>query len=355
MTETGQPSATPRGHRRRELLGALVWAFAVPVALTATQVGLSPSAQVVAWTYVVNLIITLGIGGSVWGLYALEERVGAHLPRRLPPWARHAVALPLGVLVGTEIALFVVSVALPFVSLDASRAMLWRIGAVASVVVVAVFGLVERWRDRADTLALAEAQARRDHLQAQLESVHARVQPHFLFNALNTVAALIDEDPELAISAVERLSALLRRSLDDAGQNLVPLDDELSLARDYVALERMRFEDRLDVRFDVDDAVLQEAVPRFCLQPLVENAVRHGMRAGRPLHVQVSARREGTRLVLTVEDDGAGSSNNPGTGSGRRDLRRRLQLHFGPDARLASGPRPEGGWLARIELPSDSD
>jgi len=333
----------------RELLITLGWVLCVPVALTAMMGGTADSWGELGWTYVVNLAITLGIGGTVRGAYALVELGPIS---RWPKWVHHALALPAGLLIGTEISLAIIGLAMPFVGIGGGRIMLWRVGGVVSLAVVGVSGLVESWRARALANALAEAEARRDAVAAQLGAVQARVQPHFLFNALNTVAALIEEDPPLAVQAVERLSSLLRRALERAEDDEVPLRDELALTRDYVAIEALRFESRLVVEFDVEEAALDVPVPSFCVQPMVENAVRHGMAGRGTLHVDVAARLEGGRVVLRVVDDGRGISNQPGTARGRRDLESRLALMYGAEADLEAGPQPEGGYVARLRVPA---
>ncbi len=336
---------------RRELLIGASWALLVPVVLTVMNSSAHPTGRELFWTYTVNFVITLCIGGCVRGAYALVELTPIEGWAGWPRWTHHALALPLGLLVGSELALFAVRVSVPFAELGGGRWMLWRIGGIVSLVVIGVSGLIESWRGRALANELARAEANREAVAAQLSAVQARVQPHFLFNALNTVAALVEEDPPLAVDAIERLSALLRKALERAEDDAVPLRDELALVRDYVALETLRFESRLDVRYDVDPDALDVAVPSFCLQPLVENAVRHGMAGRGTLHVVVRGRVDDQRLELDVEDDGRGHSDNPGTARGRKDLQARLDLLYGDRASFEAGPRPSGGYVAQLRVP----
>ena len=175
--------------------------------------------------------------------------------------------------------------------------------------------------------------------EAELAALRVQTNPHFLFNALNTVRALIPADPEAARGAVTRLSALLRGSL--AGTDLHALQDELGLVHAYLDLERLRFEERLSVAIDVDDAALGVPVPALAVLTLVENAVKHGV-ADRPEGgtVRVSARlgREGSggdRLRVAVENPPAPHGSHPeGTGSGLRLVRERLGLLYGGGASL---------------------
>lgn len=193
-----------------------------------------------------------------------------------------------------------------------------------------------------------EARAR-----AELALLRAQIQPHFLFNALNTVAALVHEDPHRAERMVARLSTLLRHALDSAGDEEVPLVEELRLARLYLEIEEARFEDRLRVRWSVSPEAYDARVPHLLLQPLVENAVRHGIapRAG-PGTVEVEAARVGGELHLAVRDDGAGApAGAAGTGVGLGNTRARLARLYGARHSMALEAPPGGGFAVRIRLP----
>lgn len=195
-----------------------------------------------------------------------------------------------------------------------------------------------------------EAQA----ASARLAALQARLNPHFLFNSLNTVAVLVREGDMRAATVVEQLSDVLRRTLADPEDTVVALGEELTLVRQYLAVEQARFPDRLRPEFDVPDALLAAAVPRFALQHLVENAIRHGVSrrtaAGR---LSVSARREGDALVLTVSDDGFGidAAAPVAPGHGLENTRARLAALYGGRASLVVSPRPDGGTVAVLRMP----
>jgi hypothetical protein len=193
--------------------------------------------------------------------------------------------------------------------------------------------------------------------QAELAALRMQLQPHFLFNALHSISALLYTDAEAADRMLVRLSDLLRQSLEANGRPEVRLEQELDFVSRYLDLERMRFSDRLEVSTDVDSSLLDAAVPAFVLQPLVENAVVHGVgRSPAPCRLAVRARRDDVGLVLEVENDlpaaaVAGPPAATGSGVGLQNTRARLDQLYGPRARLDLEVRPERGALARVTLP----
>jgi two-component system, LytTR family, sensor kinase len=195
---------------------------------------------------------------------------------------------------------------------------------------------------------------------AQLRALQAQLQPHFLFNTLNTIASLIPEDPAAAEETIESLSELLRAALRGDGAHEIALAEELELVDQYLRIQEVRFHDRLRVERRTDPDALSALVPPLLLQPLTENAIRHGI-APRPLGgvlTLTAERREGW-LVLTVEDDGGGfrgvdaqrANGESSDGVGLANTRARLERLYGDAARLDVGNRPGGGAYARVRLP----
>ena len=190
---------------------------------------------------------------------------------------------------------------------------------------------------------------------AKLAALQAQLNPHFLFNSLNTIAVLVrDGDRVGATRVIEQLSDVLRSTLNRTQATEVALDDELSLVRQYLAVEQARFSDRLRPVLDIDGATLRAAVPRFALQHLVENALRHGVakrtEAGR---VAITARRDGDVLILTVEDDGPGlaTAGANGEGHGLDNTRERLRTLYADRASLTVSPAPVQGTIAELQSP----
>jgi two-component system LytT family sensor kinase len=205
---------------------------------------------------------------------------------------------------------------------------------------------------------LAAERERASRLQAELAASRLRVlrsqlQPHFLFNTLNSISALALEDPHLARTMISRLGDFLRLTLAESGSQELPLARELQFIESYLEIQRLRFQDRLAIHLDVAPETLAAVVPHLLLQPLVENALQHGL--ARKLgagSLTVSARRLGQELLLVVEDDGLGlPAGGPRDGFGLASTRDRLRVRFGDAATFAVETRSGGGTRACLRLP----
>jgi LytS/YehU family sensor histidine kinase len=199
-----------------------------------------------------------------------------------------------------------------------------------------------------------EAEARRVAAEAQLASLEARVDPHFLFNTLNSVAALVRDRPADAERVIEQLASLMRSSLDRRA-SLVPLDEELAMVRSYLEIEHVRFGDRLRFRIDPPTAGGDALVPRLSLQSLVENSVKYAvspLREGASIAVRAMS-REG-RLHVEVEDDGPGFDTTVTVdGHGLQLLKTRLAMIFGDRAALVAVSHA-GRTIVTLDLPCES-
>ncbi len=187
---------------------------------------------------------------------------------------------------------------------------------------------------------------------AQLRTLRVQLQPHFLFNTLNAISALALADPHQARLMISRLSDLLRLTLEERHALEVPLSQELELLSCYLDIQRVRFQDRLSTQLDVDADTVRAAVPSMILQPLVENALRHGLLdKPEPGRLHVLSRREGTQLYLRVDDDGLGLPEGMAEGLGLGNTRARLKVLFGDAASVALARRAEGGTRVELRFP----
>ncbi len=209
--------------------------------------------------------------------------------------------------------------------------------------------------EEAINLKAQAAQLQAQLADARLSALRTQLNPHFLFNTLNAVSALVERDPRGVRRMIARLSELLRTSLDEADEPEVPLQRELTFIDRYLEVMQIRFQGRLHVRMHADPEVTAALVPNLILQPLVENAVKHGVSktvgAGR---IEIRAQRAGERVVLSVHDNGPGlpSGKAPGTeGVGLRNTRMRLAQLYGSDQSLTLRSAEGGGLVAEVSLP----
>jgi two-component system LytT family sensor kinase len=189
------------------------------------------------------------------------------------------------------------------------------------------------WQKERETALAAAALAN----QAQLEMLRYQLNPHFLFNALNSIRASVDEDAARAKQMITQLSEFLRYSLLNESTKKIPLGEELEAVKNYLAIEKIRFEDKLEINFDIEQRAENFKVPSFLLNPLVENAVKHGMSSSaKPLKIDISAKVAGDGLLLEVSNSGSlnGASNGNGTKIGLKNVRERLEKLVGARGRI---------------------
>jgi LytS/YehU family sensor histidine kinase len=203
--------------------------------------------------------------------------------------------------------------------------------------------------------AVKEAQLETRLVEAKLRTLQAELQPHFLFNTLHAISSLVHTNPDGADRMISRLSDLLRLTFDRSGASRVSLQEELEFLQKYLEIEQTRFQDRLTVRFDVDPDTLDAEVPRLILQPLVENAIKHGVspKPGAGL-VQISTRRQGQKLWIEISDNGVGLSAGARarlrSGVGLSNTRDRLEVLYGADHRIQFSDETKG-LAVSLEIP----
>jgi signal transduction histidine kinase len=227
----------------------------------------------------------------------------------------------------------------------------FTVGIVAMVVV----SLQTRLTDAQEELhrrQMAEERANKMAVEARIASLESRIHPHFLFNTLNSISALVREDPQQAERTIEKLAALLRASLDSENAGLVTVREELGVVRDYLDIEKVRFGERLRYRIEVDPAAESQSVPALSIQTLAENSVKYavGVRAN-GAEIVITARVHNGQLRVEVSDDGPGfpAEAKPKPGHGIDLLQRRLSALFGSSASLELGQR-DGRTLVSISV-----
>lgn len=305
----------------------------------------------ISMLFVGNLVISVSVGGSCELARALV--LARPLVAARPRLQRVLLSVPVfgaSVVVGAELGYRLVHAFLSTGSSAFQHRQVLLISGPVTLAMVAVGALRE--------LSVRESgrrrEAERQLEQARLSALSARTDPHFLFNSLNSIAALIVDEPETAERAVLQLAAMFRYVLEGSGATDVRLGDELAFVRDYLALEALRYPDRLSVQLQVDATLHDQRVPPLVLQPLVENALRHGL-AARPLHLTVAVQiaRNGDQLTIAVDDDGPGpgASQHRGARTSQADLRQRLALAYGDRASFETSRSPLGGFRAMLKLP----
>lgn len=334
---------------------------------------------------------------SVW-LFALVTpamlRMGARFPLQRGRWLRSA---PVHLVASVALALAHVaatSLVIPYLGTMGPMAPSGFLPVYKALLVIGFHGNVlsywavigiqhglrvyRRYQERQQAALRLEAQASALRAQlsgAQLAALKTQLQPHFLFNTLNAIMVLVRQHKiEQAEETIARLSDLLRFVLDDASAHEVSLRRELDYVELYLSIEQLRFADRLRVERDIDPAALGAALPNMSLQPLVENAVRHGLgkRADAEL-ISVRARRQGEQLIVEIADDGPGpgagsaaaspalviassdggsdGGSGSGIGIGLANTRARLQQLYGDGASLRLEARPQGGAVSILTVP----
>ena len=350
---------------------------AFPVFLAATLLGLIGAGQ---HNYVMRsnggdpgLLHALGMGMPYWYLWALLVPLVAEALRRLPlrgeRW-RFSAALHLVIALGIAFLHSLLEMGVQhalglrhsslggFTELSIGHALyqlpidFLAYGAILGVL-IAVDSSRRARREQLATAALATQLA-----EARLQALRTQLNPHFLFNAMNSIAMLIRKrEHDTAVSMIAGLSGLLRDFLADNPPQQVLLRDELAFVERYLAVEQLRFQDRLRVRIEADPRALDALVPNLVLQPLVENAIKHGIaQRSSAGALTIRAVAAAATLTLTVADDGPGpAGNGNGNGSesgvGLRNIRARLAHLYGPGERLQLAVGPAGGALATVTLP----
>ena len=293
------------------------------------------SALILARSVAIGIIYT----GVMWSAIVAATR---WMSARFPMRSERAVALHVAALTGATLLSFLVATAINFTvfPVEVSGEALLIIATIAAVISL-VWSSIAYMRRFHKQMRAAEAAM----YDARLQALRAQINPHFLFNAFNAIAALIRARSDEAETVVEDLAELFRYTLRASDQDAATLEQELEAARLYLSVEKARFRDRLQVEIDVPDDLRSAPIPSMTLQPLVENAVQHGVgETNGPCTVAVTAETSEGALALRVTDTGPGFDTTDldaalDEGSGLRNVHERLQLFYGEDAQMTLHPQ----------------
>jgi signal transduction histidine kinase len=225
--------------------------------------------------------------------------------------------------------------------------------------VILLSGFLLYFNDKYKQERLRSTRLRAELNQAQLQALRMQLQPHFLFNTFNSISAMLHEDAHAADEMLAQLGDFLRVTLQNSGQQMVPLEVELDFLKRYLSIEQIRLQDRLQIDYAIEPAAKTSLVPNLLLQPIIENVIKHEVgQTYAPVRVAVAARIEGDRLYLSVSDDGPGLSGNglhTTEGFGLNNTRARLRSAFADDFRFDLIPGNDGGTVATMEMPARLD
>lgn len=309
--------------------------------------------------YPVSLVTGLAISGTIYILYMLDRAfLHPHLEKLSRDWLHLGLELTFSLLehiLGALLALAVCGHAFGFRAMPSAA---WSAlgGMVVAFPVIHGTEMALRFFRQLKEKERQEEELRRLTTEAELRALKAQINPHFLFNTLNTIAELIHTDSEQAEATVERLAEMLRYVLAGTEQGLVPLGEELAFVDDYLAIERTRFGGRLCVTREIASAVLSVPVPSLILQPVVENAIRHGRGNDGSIDLSIRVRSDGNAVTIAIADQGPGMPSHhrigEGTGHGLRNVDERLRKTYGEGYGLEITANEPQGTIVTVGIPA---
>ncbi len=353
---------------------AIIWGAWTLIGLVFTSqfyFSMYRSDRAVEWTYAVYLQMTWAY---LWALVTpLILWVASRFPLERHNWGKHIFA---HVLVGLILSTFVTWCGHLLLYLNYG----WRVGrpypmdraarfvienfseGIGIYLLVAIITYAFSYYNRYRKGELRATQLEAQLSQAQLQALKMQLQPHFLFNTLHSISALLNRDTEAARRMITRLGDFLRLTLENSGTQEVTLYEELEFLKCYLEIERIRFQDRLSTRLDIDPAALDSRVPNLILQPIVENAIRHGIAPrSTPGQIIIQAKQENQLLRIEVRDNGPGlplnrkEENLFSKGVGLANTQTRLERLYGASHRFELKNDPAGGLVVTLEIPTKNE
>jgi two-component system LytT family sensor kinase len=345
MTEQSQ------GGRRQTVMRALA-ELALPALAFALSVGLATG------NWPASFATGLVISGAIAGLCWLDQRfLHPHLEKLSWDWMHLGLEMTILLLdhvVGAVAALLVCSHIFGFEVVPSAA---WLAVAAMVIFFPIIHGteMALRFFRQAQEKERQEGQLKALATEAELKALKAQINPHFLFNTLNTIAELIHADSDRAEATVERLAEMFRYVLNGSERGLVPLEEELAFLDDYLEIERVRFGDRLRVTRGIAPGVLGLLVPSLVLQPLVENTIRHGQGADGSIDLGIDIHIDGDRVVIAISDQGPGMpvrhKLGEGPGHGLYNVDQRLRKTYGEEYGLEISANQSQGTIVTLSIP----
>jgi two-component system, LytTR family, sensor kinase len=341
-----------RGERRQAIRRVLA-ELGLPALAFAVGVGFATG------NWPASLATGLAISVSIFTLYWLDQGfIRPRVDRISPDWLRlglEMTVLLLDHVVGAVGALLVCSRLFGFAVVPSAA---WLTVAAMVVAFPIIHGteMALRFLHQVQEKERQEERLRALATEAELRALKAQINPHFLFNTLNTIAELIHADSEQAEATVERLAEMFRYVLNGSERGLVPLEQELAFLDGYLEIERVRFGDRLRVSREIAPEALDLLVPSLVLQPLVENTLRHGLGTDGSIDVGIAIHMHGNRAVIAISDRGPGmparQEIGKGPGHGLSNVDQRLRKTYGQTYGLEIGPNRPRGTIVTLSIPA---
>jgi signal transduction histidine kinase len=337
---------------RKRLVARILTEFGLPALAFATSVGIATR------DWPVSLLTGLAVSGAITGIYSLDRTfLHPRLEKLSRDWLHlglEMTCLLLDHVLGALVGLFVCS-RLFSIQVTASVAWMPVAGMVIAFPIIHGTEMALRYFRQ-----LREKERQEEHLRAlatesELKALKAQINPHFLFNTLNTIASLIHTDPEQAETTVERLAEMFRYVLNGSERRLVPLEEELAFVNGYLEIERARFGERLHVSHEIAPETLAAPVPGLILQPLVENAVRHGQGSDGSIDLAIRVTTHPNEVLIAIADKGPGMPSGyrigTGQGVGLRNVDERLRKSYGLEHRLEIRANEPQGTVVIVRIP----
>jgi two-component system LytT family sensor kinase len=341
----------PQGVRRQAIMRTLA-ELGLPALAFSLSVGFATG------NWPVSFVTGLVISSAIAGLYWLDQRfLHPHVEKLSRDWLHLGLEMTLLLLdhvVGAVLAIFLCSRVFGFEVLPSTA---WAPVAAMVIAFPIIHGteMALRFFRQVQEKERQEEQLKALATEAELKALKAQINPHFLFNTLNTIAELIHADSERAETTVERLAEMFRYVLNGSQRGLVPLEEELAFLDGYLEIERVRFGDRLRVTRGIVPGALGLLVPSLVLQPLVENTVRHGRGADGSIDLGIEIRIDGDQAVIAVSDQGPGMPSRleigEGPGHGMHNVDQRLRKTYGEEYGLEISANQSQGTIVTLRIP----